>query len=109
MIRLTEKEIEQGLKEINCDDLRTMFDSSFVSTIKTKPIKEVVTKLEEYWKYVVPVSLGDIIKINDKEYVVTCLYTDNSVDLLDSDREKKNKGLYKVLFEKVGELQCIIV
>lgn len=103
----TEKQLEEYLKKINRDDLTKMFNSSVASFIKNRPQEEVEEKLIEYLAYDVPVSLGDIIKINDDTYVVTCIYVDNSVDLLNDKAKKTNKGLYNVPISKVDKLQCI--
>lgn len=104
----TDKQIVEYLKEINDDDLRTMFGSSIISCIKNKPQEFVEDKLFEYFAYDMPVKLGDIIEFKDTKYVVTCVYTDNSVDLLNENANKINKGLYNVQITKVGELQCIV-
>ena len=105
----TEKQIVDFLNEINDDDLRTMFATSIVSFIKNKPKDFITDKLLEYLKYNVQVKIGDIVKIKNETYVVTCIYTDNSVDLLGENAKKVNKGLYNVEVEKVGKLQCITV
>lgn len=103
----TAQQIDAFLKEINGDDLKKLFDTSIVSFIKQKPQEVIEEKLTEYWDYVIPVHLGDIIEINSVKYVVTCIYTDNTVDLLSEEISKTNIGLYKVNFTKVGELECI--
>lgn len=105
----TEKEIEGLLKEINDDDLRKMFSTSVVSFIKNKPEELIVKELIKYLEYEVPVNIGDIVKIKNNTYVVTCVYTDNSVDLLGESAKKENKGLYNVEVTKVGKLQRITV
>lgn len=109
MSLFTEKQLEEYLKGINRDDLISMFNSSVASFIKNRPQEEVENKLIEYISYDVPASLGDVIKIVDDVYVVTCVYSDNSVDLLSDKAKKINKGLYGVSVSKVGELQCITV
>lgn len=110
MAVFTDKQINDFLKEINNSDLIKMFNSSVVSFIKTRPQEEVEKKLTEYWEYELPVTFGDIVEINNVTYVVTCIYTDNSVDLLTcgTDIKKKNIGLYGVDVKKVGTLQCIV-
>ena len=105
----TTQQLDAFLKEINGDDLKKMFDSSILSFIKQKSQEVIEEKLTEYWSYVVPVKIGDVVKINNLEYIVTCIYTDNSVDLLGKDVKKTNRGLYGVPVNKVGELQCITV
>ena len=104
---LTEQDIDVFLKEINGDDLKKLFDTSVLSFIKMKPQEEIEAKLVKYWEYTVPVNLGDIIEINGLKYVVTCIYTDKTVDLLSEDIIKINTGLYKANITKVGELECI--
>ena len=104
----SDKQIIEYLKDINDDDLRTMFGSSIISIIKNKPQDMIADKLIDYFNYDVPVKLGDIVVINESKYIVTCVYTDNSVDLLGESVKKVNKGLYGTNVTKVGELQCIV-
>ena len=102
------KVLREALTNINKDDLLMMFGSSYASYIMTtKGAKEVEEKLTEYYKYDVPVNLGDIIEYRYEQYVVTCVYTDNSVDLLSKDAKKQNVGLYNKPIKKVGKLQVI--
>ena len=106
----TEKQIKDFLSEINDDDLKMMFGFSIPATITFRFTREEIEeKLLDYWDYDVSVSIGDIIEIDEKTYTVTCVYTDNSVDLLSEDAMKTNKGLYNKVFKKVGKLQCITV
>lgn len=106
----TPKQIEIFLKEINDNDLKKMFGTAFPSAVMRKPQEEVEEKLTEYWNYKIPVSLGDVIKLDKITYTVTCVYTDNSVDLLNVNGSTKiNRGLYGVDVVKIGELDIIIV
>ena len=68
----------------------------------------IADKLIDYFNYDVPVKLGDIVVIKESTYVVTCVYTDNSVDLLGENAKKVNKGLYGIEVSKIDELQCIV-
>ena len=97
--------ISKMLKEINDDDLKTMFGSTITSVIEKQ--SDVEDKLLEYLNYYPPVYIGDIIEYQDKTYVVTCVYTDNSVDICGEDADKKNIGLYMKNVKKIGELQYI--
>lgn len=103
------EELKKKLNEINDDDLKVMFDTAFVQTIINKDTDIITGKLEEYYKYDIPVSLGDMIEFQNGEYVVTCLYTDNSVDLLSKFGHKKNVGLYQKENEikMIGKLEVI--
>lgn len=107
MKEYTEKELEKLLKCINSNDLKEMFGVSFASSILIKDSTEIISKLEEYMGYDVPVALGNIIEIEGERYIVTCIYTDNSVDLLSKDATKYNVGLYKKDVKVVGKLQYI--
>lgn len=99
---------EDLLKKINDDDLVTMFNTHFPVSISNRAKElNVESKLDEYSKYEIPVCLGDIIKFQEKTYVVTCIYTDNSVDILSEDANKKNVGLYMKDVEVVGKLEVI--
>lgn len=97
-------EVAKTLKEINDDDLKTMFNSSIVSFIERQ--SGVEEKLTEYLNYDPP-RLGDIIEYLGETYTVTCVYTDNSVDICGKDATKKNVGLYKKDIKVVGRLQLI--
>lgn len=103
------KQVEDALKKINSDDLKMMFGTSIVSIISTHPMETIEEKLQAYDTYVVPVSIGDVIDIQGENYTVTCVYTDNSVDLLDKDAEKKNVGLYNINITIVDKLDCFMV
>ena len=107
MKEYTEKELEKLLKCINSNDLKEMFGACFSSVILAKDSTEVINKLKKYSLYDVPVALGNIVEIEGKRYIVTCVYTDNSVDLLSEDATKYNVGLYKKDVKVVGKLQCI--
>lgn len=97
-------EVSKTLKEINNDDLKTMFNSTIVSFIERQ--SDVKEKLTEYLNYDPP-CLGDIIEYLNEKYAVTCVYTDNSVDICGKDSTKKNVGLYKKDIKVVGRLQLI--
>lgn len=98
--------LEKILKEINDDDKKAMFGVTSNYMI-TRDLDIAQDKLLEYSEYDVPVCLGDIIEIDKNKYVVTCVYTDNSVDLLDDTAHKKNMGLYKKDVKIVGKLDVI--
>lgn len=101
-------ELEKILKEINNDDLRTMFQTAVVSII-LQDLNKATTEVEQYLEYEVPTCLGDIIEILGKKYCVTCVYTDNTVDLLElgENPTKNNVGLYKKEIKIIGKLQVI--
>lgn len=101
-------EMEKLLKEVNDDDLRAMFGTIVIPTI-TKDMDKVFKEMEKYVKYEVPVRLGDIIELKGKRYCVTCIYTDNTIDILTLDEAptKKNVGIYKQEVKTVGRLQII--
>lgn len=108
------KEMRDSLKSINDTDLRTMFTSAFPSIIISEnstdaKYSEVLDKLCQYYKYDLPVSIGDVIVMDGEKYVVTCAYTDNSVDLHNcTDNSKKiNTGLYMKNLDKVSKLEHI--
>ena len=102
------KELENIIKEINNDDLRTMFQTTLPSII-LRDLSNATTELEEYLKYDVPVCLGDIVEFKGKNYCVTCIYTDNTVDILSLGEiaRKENIGLYKKEITVIGKLQVI--
>lgn len=93
------------LKEINDDDLRTMFGTAIVSVIEKQD--DVIEKLNKYLDYK-PVRLGDIIEYLGEKYCVTCVYTDNSVDICGEDAQKKNIGLYEKDVKVIGRLKIIV-
>lgn len=93
------------IKEINDEDLRTMFGVSSAVLIEKQPDAE--DKLNAYLEWIMPVYIGDIIEYQGKKYVVTCVYTDNSVDICGEDATKKNIGVYMKKVEVVGRLQRI--
>lgn len=103
-------ELEKILKEINNDDLRTMFQTAVVSII-LQDLDKATTELEQYLQYEVPTYIGDIIEILGKKYCVTCVYTDNTVDVLSLEENEKvtknNIGLYKKEIKIIGKLQVI--
>ena len=98
-------DLKTKLGKINNNDLITMFGTSLIYTITSKPDAE--EKLNKYCNYEVPVRLGDIIEYQDKRYCVTCVYTDNSVDICGEDASKKNIGLYMKDVKVIGKLQVI--
>lgn len=101
------REIEKTIQKVNKDDLCTVFGASYAYTIMKK--EGYKKKLDEYLKWKVPVKIGDIIKsATGGTDVVTCVYTDNSVDLLNEDGVKKNVGLYGKKVEVVGFLKVFI-
>lgn len=102
------KELEKIIKEINDDDLRTMFTTTIPSII-LRDLSNAAMELEEYLKYDIPVRVGDVIKFQDKKYCVTCIYTDNSADVLvlDGYPIKRNIGLYKKEAEVISKLEII--
>ena len=105
----TTKQVETFLKEINSDDLKTMFGTSTVAIIKCRSQETLEEELTAYWDYFLQIGIGDIIVTDGEEYVVTCVYTDNSVDLLSKEGTKMNKGLYKVPYVVIGKLECFTV
>lgn len=100
--------LNQIIKEINDDDLKTMFGTS-ISSLILKDLDIAEEKLEIYLNYEVPVNTGDIIYLNSKRYVVTCVYTDNTVDLCSEEATKVNVGLYKKEITLLGRLHLIEV
>lgn len=102
----TYESLKKMLDEICDDDKKVMFGKTYTSAILIN-LEEAKEKLEVYENYDVPVYLGDIIEYNGEEYVVTCIYTDNSVDILGKDAQKHNVGLYKKNVKRVGRLEVI--
>lgn len=100
--------LEKAIGEINNDDLRTMFETT-VPYVILKDLDKARRCLEEYFNYDVPVHTGDIIDFNNKKYVVTCVYTDNTVDLLSEEATKVNIGLYQKEVTLLGRLHLIEV
>ena len=110
MSDFTMQDLEKLLKEINDDDLKTMFNTSSVAMIKGKSPELITEQLLEYWDYDIPVRIGDVIEFENEVYTVTCIYTDNSADLLNAEgTHKLNKGFYKVPYVEVGKLTCITI
>lgn len=102
------KEMEKLLKEVNDDDLRAMFGSIVIPTI-TRDMDKVIKEMETYLEYEVPFNIGDIIELTGKRYCVTCVYTDNTIDILvmDETPTKQNIGVYKREIKTVGKCQII--
>lgn len=100
-------EVEKIIKKINRDDLMHMFQAQYSYVIMKK--EGYSEKLKKYLQWKLPVKLGDVIKIDSNETnVVTCVYTDNSVDLLDEKGEKRNVGLYGKRVKIVDALKMFI-
>lgn len=97
-------ELAKTLKEINDDDLRTMYGTTVVSVIEKQ--NDAMEKLIKYLDYET-VRIGDIVEYLDKKYCVTCVYTDNSVDICGEDGVKKNVGFYMKDVKVVGRLEII--
>ena len=109
-------EIKSRLNNICEDDLKTMFQTSFASSIITNATSytrmvQIMETINEYNKYQIPCWIGDIILYDKQTWIVTCVYTDNSVDLLSkSEKIKKiNTGLYLKNFAVIGQLEKITV
>lgn len=101
--------LRKKLNKINDDDLKTMFNTSYVATIITEDIDIVEQVLEDYDEYDPRVHIGDIVEFQGKQFVVTCIYTDNSVDLLSYDNAMKtNVGLYCKSIKVTGKCDVII-
>ena len=98
------EELTKILKEINDDDLRSLFGTAVVSLIEKQD--DVVEKLNEYLNYE-PVRLGDIVEYLGEKYCVTCVYTDNSVDICGENAQKRNVGFYKKDVKVVGRLEIV--
>lgn len=98
------EELVKILKEINDDDLRTMFGTAVVSVIEKQD--DIIEKLNKYLDYK-PVHLGDIIEYFGEKYCVTCVYTDNSVDICGENAQKRNVGLYKRDVKVIGRLEIV--
>lgn len=99
-------DLGKKLKQINDGDLKTMYGTTVVSLIEKQ--EDAEEKLNVYLEYEPPVHIGDIIEFQGKTYCVTCVYTDNSVDICGEDATKQNIGLYMKLVKKVGRLQVIV-
>lgn len=99
------KAIREYLNKINKDDLLAMFGSSVVSYIMN--MADMESKLLDYLQYDVSVNIGDIIEYKYEKYVVTCVYTDKSVDILGDNAKKQNVGLYNKKVKTIGKLQVI--
>lgn len=101
------EELKKLINEINDDDLKKMFGTAYSATILNEDLEKIKEKLDTYLEYDVPVRLGNIVEFNGETYVVTCVYTDNSVDLLSKDATKKNVGLYMETVKVTGKLDVI--
>lgn len=89
----TEKEMIQAIK----DNITTVMD-----------IKKVLKWYEEEYKF--PFWTGDIVKDKDDEkWIITCVYTDNSIDLISESKviKRKNCGMLSSNLVKVGKLEKI--
>ena len=76
--------------------------TSYDSIIKTLQWYEDV--------YDVPYWIGDILEDKDKnQWIVTCVYTDNSIDLITrfGDVKRKNCGTISNFFTKIGKIEKI--
>lgn len=102
--------------KICLEDLITMFNCG-KETLKTKlkngTLKEsfVEERLREYMEDYESPFTGDIIEWKGVEYIVTCAYTDNSVDLINRYGEKIIRktecGLYDENWKKIGKLEIV--
>ena len=103
---MEKRELEALIKDINDDDLKHMFNSTCASIICAKDLDVVASKLMKYIEYTPDLAVGDMIKFNGKQYVVTLIYTDNSVDLVGEDGQKINTGIYGKEVLYCGKLDC---
>ena len=101
-----DKELSALLKGINDEDLKTTFGTA--ATVVIEKQADAEEKFRKYLEYDVPVRIGDIIEYKGKNYCVTCVYTDNSVDICGEDADKENIGLYKKDVKVIGKMQVIL-
>lgn len=103
------EKLKKKLNKINNDDLKTMFNTSYAGTIVLEDLDIVEETLRDYDEYDIRVHIGDIVEFQGKQFVVTCVYTDNSVDLLSYDNAMKtNVGLYCKSIKVTGRCDIII-
>lgn len=114
--RITDKELKELLQKINKEDLLAIFGISQPGLIvkfgmTQEELDDIAEMLYTYMAYIVPVDVGDIVKLDSKEYIVTCVYTDNSVDLLRTDEQNKkiNMGIYRNRVEVISKLEYLEV
>lgn len=103
--------------DINEDDRKILFgftkESDLRKTLNEKKLTmDYLHKTVEWFEneYMSPFWTGDIIQdTNQKNWIVTCIYTDNSIDLISAEGEirRKNTGTLTTEYIKIGKLEKI--
>ena len=112
-------ELLTRFREINEYDRNQMFgfkkESDLFKEVKEGKLTEDEIDMYLTWyekEYVSPFWNGDILKDNsdDSEWIVTCIYTDGSIDLIPKEGkiQRKNTGTIGTDYEKIGSLEVII-
>lgn len=116
--------LKERIENINGEDFEVIFGEKKTylnqNAINNKISDEtylgyVLEMLDEYDKFKLDLTIGDIISINlyddyYEDFIVTLVYTDKTVDLVtrNGSFDKVNRGLYKVDYEIVGHLvECL--
>ena len=106
-------------REINEHDRNQMFgfkkESDLFSAVKEGKITEDEVDMFLTWyekEYVSPFWTADILKDfdDDSEWIVTCIYTDGSIDLISREGkvQRENTGTMGTTYEKIGTLDAIV-
>ena len=111
------KETVDKILAINRDDRKKLFgfttEKEMITAIKDGNTTDDIVRATLKWyeeDYNIPVWTGNILKDTDgNQWIVTCVYTDNSVDLISRTGEikRKNCGAISNKFEVIGKLDKI--
>ena len=113
------KKLIDSYKDINEDDRKVLFGFSTEADLRSFMFKEEVTcdeimEVINWFKneYMIPFWIGDVImnETNGSRWIVTCVYTDGSIDLISAEGkvERKNIGTLRNDYISDGQLEKII-
>ena len=90
-------------------------ESELFTAVRNGELDEETIELFLTWfekEYIIPFWTGDILKDtdDDSEWIVTCIYTDGSIDLISSNGniKRENTGTMGNEYIKVGFLEVIM-
>lgn len=105
-------------KNINDHDKKEIFGFSkegelFTAFRKNEINEEDLESLLDWYEndYICPFWTGCILKdVNNQEWIVTCVYTDNSIDLISREDEiqRTTIGSLGSSYVKIGSLEVIV-
>ena len=97
------------LTAFSTSEINRMFGEKFVMDVEKKfSTKDIIKKCVEFLSYENPFYEGDIVEDEcGVTYVVTCVYTDNTMDVMYATGDKRDRANihpYDYDIRKVGEL-----